>query len=188
MRQSSLDDITGRNKISIHAPYKRVRRLSLIGKIDTLVISIHAPYKRVRLKARMPALVGDIISIHAPYKRVRHKYSPDQFEIVDFNPRTLQESATRWYRIWARYQPISIHAPYKRVRRLVDLTNKVDRLISIHAPYKRVRPIWGYRALKILVFQSTHPTRECDIADYATLRFLHAFQSTHPTRECDRNI
>ena len=79
----------------------------------------------------------------------------------NFNPRTLQESATINLRYFLVAFAISIHAPYKRVRpcaepacqSLVDFnprtlqesaalsrTEFFNRFeISIHAPYKRVR-------------------------------------------------
>ena len=58
---------------------------------------------------------------------------------VNFNPRTLQESATK-----------DIHG------------DNASKVISIHAPYKRVRPKAELVQTYILLFQSTHPTRECD--------------------------
>ena len=36
------------------------------------------------------------------------------------------------------------------------------------------------------LFQSTHPTRECDHADLNFNLDQIGFQSTHPTRECDK--
>ena len=81
------------------------------------IISIHAPYKRVRPKYRKQVTAEAIISIHAPYKRVRHlgvvaRGPQGPFQSThptrecdgtdaakfqgpaNFNPRTLQESAT----------------------------------------------------------------------------------------------
>ena len=57
----------------------------------------------------------------------------------NFYPRTLQESATHEFGHVVDATTISIHTPYKRVRQIVDTSN-VDNY----------------------VFQSTHPTRECD--------------------------
>ena len=37
------------------------------------------------------------------------------------------------------------------------------------------------------LFQSTHPTRECDQFFNRFLDRIVKFQSTHPTRECDSN-
>ena len=128
----------------------------------------------------------------------------------NFNPRTLQESATPVGRNVAFFNKISIHAPYKRVRPLLALkrlaiwsfqsthpTRECDNqlqlnllryLISIHAPYKRVRPFHPHIHMLLMVFQSTHPTRECDTTIIGLLDFLDKFQSTHPTRECDSFI
>ena len=81
------------------------------------------------------------ISIHAPYKRVR---------LANI---CLYCSSPR----------ISIHAPYKRVRRGWLTLVLQTFLISIHAPYKRVRrQITGITTQSKELFQSTHPTRECD--------------------------
>ena len=127
--------------ISIHAPYKRVRRHFLEHQRYVTHISIHAPYKRVRLtnvrnfllcwynfnprtlqesataKLR-EKLYGGSISIHAPYKRVRlSRRICQKHAAKHFNPRTLQESATTTYNLSQLAIFISIHAPYKRVRR-----------------------------------------------------------------------
>ena len=103
----------------------------------------------------------------------------------NFYPRTLQESATHEFGHVVDATTISIHTPYKRVRQIVDTSN-VDNY----------------------VFQSTHPTRECDpqlggtttttlyfnprtLQESATKGGVNSaildmiFQSTHPTRECD---
>ena len=82
-------------EISIHAPYKRVRPSCREVLIQSSLISIHAPYKRVRLDIQSHVAVGKIISIHAPYKRVRPRYSRCIKGLRNFNPRTLQESATQ---------------------------------------------------------------------------------------------
>ena len=58
------------------------------------IISIHAPYKRVRPKYRKQVTAEAIISIHAPYKRVRPTSLIRRTGSLNFNPRTLQESAT----------------------------------------------------------------------------------------------
>ena len=58
----------------------------------------------------------------------------------DFNPRTLQESATSGHLGKFPSGSISIHAPYKRVRH-------VPIVLDNYTMY---------------LFQSTHPTRECD--------------------------
>ena len=65
---------------------------------------------------------------------------------------------------YQRFINISIHAPYKRVRpQIKDIINSVTG-ISIHAPYKRVRHCVSVRICwNSNRFQSTHPTRECDL-------------------------
>ena len=107
--------------------------------------------------------------------------------LIYFNPRTLQESATPSFANTRSVAAISIHAPYKRVRRSKN----------------------GPPCMALLLFQSTHPTRECDTNILGAKRgsllliSIHApykrvrlnviyivcqpllFQSTHPTRECD---
>ena len=83
------------------------------------IISIHAPYKRVRPKYRKQVTAEAIISIHAPYKRVRPTSLIRRTGSLNFNPRTLQESATELTLQNFKALPISIHAPYKRVR-LID--------------------------------------------------------------------
>ena len=107
--------------ISIHAPYKRVRlHMDSVLKCRKYGISIHAPYKRVRRLPRRDPRKRLEISIHAPYKRVRPICTVcggtlTQFQSThptrecdtnlpfikrvmdDFNPRTLQESATAIY-------------------------------------------------------------------------------------------
>ena len=84
---------------------------------------------------------------------------------------------------------ISIHAPYKRVRRGEKHELFGGNNISIHAPYKRVRQTPSMRTLSGSKFQSTHPTRECDLLVILVLvRVILIFQSTHPTRECDIQV
>ena len=82
-----------------------------------------------------------------------------------FNPRTLQESATTYVSLFNEYEAISIHAPYKRVR----------------PPPVYCQPV-------INLFQSTHPTRECDSKSTRKPKMPDTFQSTHPTRECDSYV
>ena len=41
------------------------------------------------------------------------------------------------------------------------------------------------KADKSVLFQSTHPTRECDMDLVIDALVRDIFQSTHPTRECD---
>ena len=127
------------------------------------MISIHAPYKRVRRHFLEHQRYVTHISIHAPYKRVRLT-NVRNFLLCwyNFNPRTLQESATAKLREKLYGGSISIHAPYKRVRQ----------------PQSRTLALG-------LIFQSTHPTRECDTVRRFIVAFLLQFQSTHPTRECD---
>ena len=127
------------NKISIHAPYKRVRLVVLSQRFIDHRISIHAPYKRVRPLARCARVIKTHISIHAPYKRVRRLAVGLTINTRHFNPRTLQESTTNMAFDDLAFVKISIHAPYKRVR--LDLL-KEHRFHEL--------------------FQSTHPTRECD--------------------------
>ena len=137
-------------------------------------------------------------------QRFSHNHSK-----INFNPRTLQESATDLIDQLFAVHHISIHAPYKRVRRSRWCNWLCFFLISIHAPYKRVRLVAeNVTFLDSKKFQSTHPTRECDnllwpayaayvyfnprtLQESATttalviLVKLILFQSTHPTRECD---
>ena len=81
-----------------------------------------------------------------------------------FNPRTLQESAT----VLPRYCPCST-------------------IISIHAPYKRVR---HFTVSQPRGFSYFNPRTLQESATWAIAQDLVSllFQSTHPTRECDRNI
>ena len=150
------------------------------------LISIHAPYKRVRRDKFLHQIFDNDISIHAPYKRVRRLLAVPLKQVDHFNPRTLQESATLVV--------------------AVEAIGPID--ISIHAPYKRVRPASLNAWATSLLFQSTHPTRECDLsAGEVALALINfnprtlqesatnacgsnhvpslVFQSTHPTRECD---
>ena len=71
---------------------------------------------------------------------------------LHFNPRTLQESATHEFGHVVDATTISIHTPYKRVRQIVDTSN-VDNY----------------------VFQSTHPTRECDKKGKGTKHYERDF-------------
>ena len=198
--------------ISIHAPYKRVRPANVSNNWSSKSISIHAPYKRVRRhlhQINCPAslfqsthptrecdyysiITADVrydISIHAPYKRVRHRCPYERYQRM----------------------AISIHAPYKRVRPQFDITYTDFKRISIHAPYKRVRLKQRLFWMHLNWFQSTHPTRECDLkqlvpsvcwqhfnprtlqesatmVSIAIIAAWQLFQSTHPTRECDQKV
>ena len=82
--------------ISIHAPYKRVRRQPKRLDDRFRSISIHAPYKRVRLKGI------ETINCPADYFNPRTLQESATVRLADFmltanyfNPRTLQESATQ---------------------------------------------------------------------------------------------
>ena len=103
------------------------------------------------------------LSTH-PTKECDTKIIKYELNKWNFNPRTPQKSATA-----------------------VEAFSDALRMISIHAPYKRVRLNCPQCIIDVFIFQSTHPTRECDPKN-RTLRSLSAtFQSTHPTRECDLN-
>ena len=67
-----------------------------------------------------------------------------------------------WKCIELRYFYISIHAPHEGVR---QNAKKVFRIIgiSIHAPHEGVRRFEFGLSLWLLIFQSTHPTRGCDM-------------------------
>ena len=56
--------------------------------------------------------------------------------------------------------------------------------ISIHAPHEGVRRCWPTESTATISFQSTHPTRGCDMLPSSSL-LSRLFQSTHPTRGCD---
>ncbi len=80
------------------------------------------------------------ISIHAPYKRERLMLSLLKHRNkCYFNPRSLQEGATKSSLLRRTSTAISIHAPYKRERLYIDST-----------------------LLKMQTFQSTLPTRGSD--------------------------
>ena len=149
-----------------------------------------------------------MISIHAPYKRVRLRITGQRFTIHGyFNPRTLQESATGI----AMHQPttyeISIHAPYKRVRQTTLMIICCGSYFNPRTLQESATYDGCHFELRDSIFQSTHPTRECDaswpktiktkgdfnprtLQESATDNFVpygqsFLFQSTHPTRECD---
>ena len=109
-------------------------------------ISIHAPYKRVR---PLPTIFRNLLflfqSTH-PTRECDAAVTVPLTRLIYFNPRTLQESATMLHRLQKQKAQISIHAPYKRVRRP-----------AVHS--------LDYPA----VFQSTHPTRECDTQQFIAL-------------------
>ena len=84
-----------------------------------LAISIHAPYKRVR---RGTVVIRSQIVFYFNPRTLQESATPGYFakpvRQTDFNPRTLQESATIIESFDHRLgRIISIHAPYKRVRR-----------------------------------------------------------------------
>ncbi len=69
---------------------------------------------------------------------------------------------------------------------MFNFLSVMAEFISIHAPYKRVRRGTGCATVTVkAVFQSTHPTRECDASMDEQNGYDDIFQSTHPTRECD---
>ena len=84
-------------------------------------------------------------------------------ELQNFNPRTLQESATLHVGISLDRSVFQSTHPTRECD-LVDASKSVRNLttISIHAPYKRVRRILARSLTRLSKFQSTHPTRECD--------------------------
>ena len=149
--------------ISIHAPYKRVRPRLLKNRSLSIIISIHAPYKRVRPTGYRMAGIFNYISIHAPYKRVRHRA----------NPRLCGDDC------------ISIHAPYKRVRQWSKGTYYTDLYFNPRTLQESATGCTAYFLPQFLIFQSTHPTRECDLILINLIWCSLQFQSTHPTRECD---
>ena len=104
--------------------------------------------------------------------------------IIDFNPRTPRGGATvsgsrSQYLVY-----ISIHAPHEGVR-LVHAQAWAFRF-----NFNPRTPRGGATANqlcfhKLIKFQSTHPTRGCDVY-LRSSRYSHIlFQSTHPTRGCD---
>ena len=80
------------------------------------------------------------ISIHAPYKRVRPFLENNTGAWSPFNPRTLQESAT--------------NANFYNCRRRNDFN---PRTLQESATRSKINE------LNQAIFQSTHPTRECDL-------------------------
>ena len=209
MRHKRSYQGTRRFNISIHAPYKRVRRYydshanryhtyfnprtlqesatKLFGQ-DTMALLFQSthPTRECDLWSALMQTTYHSISIHAPYKRVRRATSSttwlrSQFQSThptrecdglhhqlpdfdhNFNPRTLQESATDRFNLFEPLLKISIHAPYKRVR----LASNFSRLIS--SKYFNPRTLQesatsfpNIFSVLSLTFQSTHPTRECD--------------------------
>ena len=86
--------------------------------------------------------------------------------ITYFNPRTLQESATTVMIGIPKTRLISIHAPYKRVRLATCLATSLS--LSYFNPrtlQESATDQFGI-AWHISIFQSTHPTRECDDDEY----------------------
>ena len=79
-----------------------------------------------------------------------------------FNPRTPRGGATVRIRAVPVASDISIHAPHEGVRHDYNL-NIPRYVISIHAPHEGVRPIHFAMSFILELFQSTHPTRGCDI-------------------------
>ena len=137
---------------------------TLHGSSNTvnLSISIHAPYKRVRPILTIVRVGLNAISIHAPYKRVRLHQTYRQPIPADFNPRTLQESATS-----------------RVISALIGGDDFNPRTLQESAT------IIGLLSRSFVGFQSTHPTRECDDWTGSASKATSKFQSTHPTRECD---
>ena len=84
---------------------------------------------------------------------------------LDFNPRTLQESATR---------TIS--------------TGAGGKLFQSTHPTRECDIRGTQKVIINMIFQSTHPTRECDFLTLLGPYRKHTFQSTHPTRECDVSV
>ena len=87
-------------------------------------------------------MLGVDISIHAPHEGVRHDgrkvIRPNSY----FNPRTPRGGATLVRVVLPCSFEISIHAPHEGVRRWLI----------------RIKSEGG-------IFQSTHPTRGCDVLD-----------------------
>ena len=69
---------------------------------------------------------------------------------------------------------ISIHAPHEGVRRGGTGLSRKGNVISIHAPHEGVRRDRQVKQQRIVQFQSTHPTRGCDV------KFAHAFRKSSP--------
>ena len=195
--------------ISIHAPYKRVRRKCLLTKSwttsyfnpRTLQESATVKYHNIGdyEKYFNPRTLQESatawttwgksawnISIHAPYKRVRLRHSVPKLGLIYFNPRTLQESATFW--ATGLLIPLTLFQsthPTRECDAICLFIAKTDFYFNPRTLQESATSKLSCRLSKWLQFQSTHPTRECDkLLSHVTWQ-TNIFQSTHPTRECD---
>ena len=102
------------------------------------------------------------ISIHAPHEGVRLDVILSDFLGKNFNPRTPRGGATESLEETHEETAISIHAPHEGVRR-INLSSPSRNGISIHAPHEGVRRLRRACSPARQIFQSTHPTRGCDL-------------------------
>ena len=79
-----------------------------------------------------------------------------------FNPRTLQESATLLAKHGLLFRGISIHAPYKRVRQRSTTALRMPKDFNPRTLQESATEFNEVTDANDLIFQSTHPTRECD--------------------------
>ena len=102
------------------------------------------------------------ISIHAPHEGVRRGCRPKSSWASDFNPRTPRGGATRSLFPLHSFLNFNPRTPRGGATDVSEHHQPVI-FISIHAPHEGVRRAGNPTCRNVSRFQSTHPTRGCDL-------------------------
>ena len=102
------------------------------------------------------------ISIHAPHEGVRRKGGCVNGTILYFNPRTPRGGATRSLFPLHSFLNFNPRTPRGGATDVSEHHQPVI-FISIHAPHEGVRRAGNPTCRNVSRFQSTHPTRGCDL-------------------------
>ena len=121
-----------------------------------------------------------VISIHAPHEGVRPECDvllrDDELFQSTHPTRGCDVSCGTALQLWL---DISIHAPHEGVRH-VCMARPIAPRISIHAPHEGVRLFHFLLLPSDVPFQSTHPTRGCDLGHGKSLVLQQYFNPRTP--------
>ena len=153
--------------------------------VDATTISIHTPYKRVRQIVDTSNVDNYVFQSTHPTRECDPQLGGTTTTTLYFNPRTLQESATKGGVNSAILDMIFQSTHPTRECDSEKLKLHVNDDISIHAPYKRVRLATCLATSLSLSYFNPRTLQESATDQFGIAWHISIFQSTHPTRECD---
>ena len=126
------------NKISIHAPYKRVRPLLALKRLAIWSFQSTHPTRECDNQLQLN-LLRYLISIHAPYKRVRPFHPHIHMLLMVFqSTHPTRECDTTIIGLLDFLDKFQSTHPTRECDSFI-IAFRLTNIISIHAPYKRVR-------------------------------------------------